>query len=174
MKSTRVALVALVGLGLSVGAIAGEGLSRAEYEKQFTMVSGDVGQRADVDKCLAAWGDDAPFAADTTFRVMSSSVRVAGFGKEPTDDVVSTDPVLIYIEPNVNVAGGTTYRLLNPNGWYCFNSSVSVLGTTTYEVACSAHMADASSGTEVLGENTGDKGGVTVGASSQVNRVGCE
>ncbi|MBX2994218.1 MAG: hypothetical protein KF681_05340 [Bdellovibrionaceae bacterium] len=134
--------------------------ARADYQKTL-------------DECIAAW-KDAPFkkghAADKT---ISPGVKVFGIGKSNTDDNDSTSsPKLVLVRPAVNVLGKSTIRLMNPNGWYCFKSNVSVLGKISLEVHCKAHFASAVEGAEVLAADD-TQNGVTVLGSLRVTRVGC-
>jgi hypothetical protein len=79
----------------------------------------------------------------------------------------------VLVNPGVNVMGGTTLELLNPNGWYCFKSNVNVMGSLRIKAACKAHLASAHDGTTVLGSNSDNKS-VTVMGKTQVELVGCE
>ncbi len=125
--------------------------------------------------CLKAWGKH-PFGARPTYKTLSTSVKVFGIGSNTADTEATSSPVLVLINPGVNVMGGSTIELLNPNGWYCFRSNVNVMGGMTIRAHCKAHLASSSeggSGTTVMGNNK-DQKGVTVMGSTQVERVGCE
>lgn len=126
-----------------------------------------------VSKCLAAWGEH-PFGKNPKFKTLSTSVRVFGIGSEPVDDAVTEKPALILINPAVNVMGGTTYELLNPNGWYCFRATVNVMGGLTVKAHCKAHLASSNSGATVMGSNNSANKGVTVMGSTKVQLVGCD
>lgn len=126
-----------------------------------------------VSKCLAAWGEH-PFGAHPKFKTLSTSVRVFGVGSEPVDDEVTKSPALILVNPAVNVMGGTTYGLLNPNGWYCFRATVNVMGGLTVKAHCKAHLASSNSGATVMGSNSSGNKGVTVMGSTKVRLVGCD
>ncbi len=124
--------------------------------------------------CLASWGD-TPFSADERprYRVLSSSVKVLGVGADVVDDEVTTEPVLVLIKPAVNVLGKANFRLLNPNGWYCFQSAVTVLAKSVITAECRAHLASSVDGVSVAGANKGTDG-VTVLGTATVKRVGCD
>jgi hypothetical protein len=122
--------------------------------------------------CLKSWGTH-PFGNDPKYKTMSTSVKVFGIGKDTVDADVTAAPALVMINPGVNVMGGTTVSLLNPNGWYCFRSNVNVMGGLTIKAHCDAHLASATEGATVLGSNSEQKG-VTVMGSSKVERVGCK
>lgn len=125
--------------------------------------------------CLKTWGKH-PFGAHPTYKTLSTSVKVFGIGSNTADTVTTNSPALVLINPGVNVMGGSTIDLLNPNGWYCFRSNVNVMGGMTIRAHCKAHLASSSeggSGTTVMGNNK-DQKGVTVMGSTQVERVGCD
>ncbi len=122
--------------------------------------------------CLRAWGNH-PFGTNPPFRTLATSVKVFGIGGNPSDTVHTNAPALILVNPGVNVMGGTTLELLNPNGWYCFRSNVNVMGSLRIRAACKAHLASANDGVTVLSSNP-DQRSVAVLGSTQVELVGCE
>lgn len=122
--------------------------------------------------CLKAWGDH-PFADVHPYRKYSSIVNVFGIG-ENTDDLGPTrKPSLILVDTGVNVLGGTTIRLMNPNGWYCLRSNINVMGKVTIKAHCKAHIASASEGLTILGEDQHNKS-TTVMGLTRVELFGCE
>jgi hypothetical protein len=121
--------------------------------------------------CLKAWGQN-PFGNNPSYKTLATSVKVFGIGDDPADTEVTSSPSLVMVNPGVNVMGGTTIELLNPNGWYCLRSNVNVMGGLTIKVHCKAHLASASEGVTVLGSNS-DKDSVTVMGSTHVESVGC-
>ena len=140
---------------------------------------GNAAQAQEVDgsiaACLKAWGKH-PFGSSPTYKTLSTSVKVFGIGSNTADTESTSSPTLVLINPGVNVMGGSTIELLNPNGWYCLRSNVNVMGGMTIRAHCKAHLASSSeggSGTTVMGNNN-DQKGVTVMGSTQVERVGCE
>ncbi|MEP6823189.1 MAG: hypothetical protein ABI919_00110 [Ramlibacter sp.] len=128
-----------------------------------------------LDSCIASWGKNAPFKkgarADS---LLSTGVKVFGLGKgQSGGDPVTPKPALIYVQPAVNVMGATTIRLVNPRGWYCFRSNVSVAGNINIEAHCDAHIAHTrDDGTAVGAVDTTNKGVVVFGAL-RVTRFGC-
>jgi hypothetical protein len=122
-------------------------------------------------RCLKAWGQN-PFGNNPIYKTVNSSVKVFGIGYSPDDTEVTSSPTLIMVNPGVNVMGGTTIKLLNPNGWYCLRSNVNVMGGLTIKVHCKAHLASASEGVTVLGSNSAQDS-VTVMGSTRVESVGC-
>jgi hypothetical protein len=122
--------------------------------------------------CLRAWGNH-PFGSNPSFRTLATSVKVFGIGGNPSDTVHTEAPALVLVNPGVNVMGGTTLELLNPNGWYCFRSNVNVMGSLRIRAACKAHLASANDGVTVLSSNP-DQKSVAVLGSTQVELVGCE
>jgi hypothetical protein len=125
-----------------------------------------------VGACLKAWGTH-PFGKSPHYKSMQTSVKVFGIGKGASDTEVTSAPTLILVNPGVNVMGGSTVELLNPNGWYCLRTNVNVMGGVNIRAHCNAHLASSSDGATVLGENTENKG-VTVMGSTKVERVGCK
>jgi hypothetical protein len=69
--------------------------------------------------------------------------------------------------------GGSTFELLNPNGWYCLRTNVNVMGGLTIKVHCKAHLASATEGVTVLGSSS-DKKSITVMGSTKIEQVGCK
>ena len=121
--------------------------------------------------CLKAWGKH-PFGPNPKFKTMATSVKVFGIGQNPADTERTGSPSLVLVNTGVNVMGGTTMELLNPNGWYCFRSNVNVMGSLNIRADCKAHLASARDGTTVLGSNSDNKS-VTVLGSTRVERIGC-
>ena len=133
--------------------------------------------RADEDEgylrlCLKAWGQH-PFKDATRYRKYSSVVNVFGIGQN-TDDLAPTrEPELVFIDSALNLMGGTTIRLMNPNGWYCFRSNTNVMGKVTIRAHCKAHIASAEDGLTFLGEDQHNKS-TTVMGLTHVDLLGCD
>jgi hypothetical protein len=102
--------------------------------------------------CLKAWGDH-PFGKDPQFKTLGTSVKLFGIGTEPADTAPTNAPSLVLINPSFNVAGGSTIELLNPNGWYCLRTTVSIMGRVSIRAHCKAQLASTSSGSTALGNN---------------------
>ncbi len=121
--------------------------------------------------CMKAWGDH-PFTDTPPLRVIAGSVRVFGSGPSIVDREATDFPVLVVVEPGVNVLGGSELELLNPNGWYCLRAAVNVMGGMDIRLQCNARLASAITGTAVMsGENAAN--GVSVMGAITVRRVGC-
>ena len=121
--------------------------------------------------CLKAWGTH-PFGKNPSFKTLQTSVKVFGLGSNTGDTERTNSPTLILINPGVNVMGGTTIELLNPNGWYCLRTAVNVMGGLNIRAHCKAHLASSSGGVGVMSNNPENKG-VTVMGSTNVERVDC-
>lgn len=121
--------------------------------------------------CLKGWGKH-PFGNHPTYKTLATSVKIFGIGNDPSDSEVTSSPSLVLVNPGVNVMGGATINLLNPNGWYCFRTNVNVMGGLTIKAHCKAHLASATEGTTVMGSDSSQKS-VTVMGSTQVETVGC-
>ena len=103
--------------------------------------------------CLKAWGSH-PFGTTPQFKTLETSVKVLGIGTETGDKEPTSTPSLVLINPSFNVMGGSTIELLNPNGWYCLRTIVSIVGSVNLRAHCKAHLASTSAGTTVLGNNS--------------------
>ena len=121
--------------------------------------------------CLKAWGKH-PFSRNPQYKTLQTSVKVFGIGKGTSDSEITSSPALVLINPGVNVMGGSTIELLNPNGWYCLKATVNVMGGMNIRAHCKAHLASASDGTTVMG-NSNENKGVTVMGATHVERVDC-
>lgn len=102
--------------------------------------------------CLNAWGDH-PFGKNPQFKTVDTSVTVLGIGRMPADTEPTTSPSLVLIYPTVNVLGGSTIELMNPNGWYCMRTTVSIIGGVHIRAHCKAHLAATSAGITAVGNN---------------------
>ncbi len=100
--------------------------------------------------CLKAWGDH-PFGKTPQFKTLGTSVKVFGIGSNTADTAATDAPALVLVEPEFNLMGASTVDLLNPNGWYCLRTTVSILGTVKIRAHCKAQLASTSSGSTVLG-----------------------
>jgi hypothetical protein len=124
-----------------------------------------------VRRCLAAWKDHPFDAQSPKFRVIEPKVGVFGIGGDIKDDVATPAPELVYIRPAVSVMSKSDIDLLNPNGWYCIEKSVSVMAKIAIRLQCKAHLATTEEGVSVMGG--GDRGVIVMGAT-RVEKVGCE
>ena len=115
--------------------------------------------------CLKAWGKH-PFGNNPEYKTLATSVKVFGIGQNPTDSELTNSPSLVLVNPGVNVMGGTTIELLNPNGWYCFRSNVNVMGSLRIRAHCKAHLASATEGVTVLGSNSDIKSITVMGVNA--------
>ena len=124
--------------------------------------------------CLGTWPDN-PFRGDEQprYKVLHGSVSVLGIGGEVVDNETTSEPQLVLVKPSVNVLTKGQFHLMNPNGWYCFESAVTVLAKSEITAACGAHIASSIDGVTVAGDNKGTDG-VTVFGKAVVKRVGCE
>jgi len=102
--------------------------------------------------CLKAWGDH-PFGDKPQFKTVPMSVKVFGLGSQAADTEKTGAPVLVLVEPSVNLAGSSTIELMNPNGWYCMRTTISVLGNVNVRAHCKAHLAATSAGSTAVGNN---------------------
>lgn len=125
-----------------------------------------------ISSCLKAWGKH-PFGKNPQYKTLSTLVKVFGIGPDTADTEPTNEPALVLVNPSINVAGGSAVQVLNPNGWYCFRTTVSVMGGLTIKAHCKSHLATTSGDVLATGSGSGDKG-VTVMGSTQVERVGCD
>jgi hypothetical protein len=99
--------------------------------------------------CLKAWGDH-PFGKTPQFKTLETSVKVFGIGRETGDTEPTSSPSLVLINPSFNMMGGSTIELLNPNGWYCLRTTVSIMGRVSIRAHCKAHLVSTSAGATAL------------------------
>jgi hypothetical protein len=123
--------------------------------------------------CLKTWGNH-PFGSKPQFKTLETSVTVFGIGRRAGDTAPTSSPALVLINPIFNVMGASTIELLNPNGWYCLRTTVSVLGGVNIRAHCKAQLAANSDGQTVRGNNTENRGiknlGVTVIGAVSIER----
>jgi hypothetical protein len=103
--------------------------------------------------CLKVWGDH-PFGKNPHFKTLDTSVKVFGIGTSTGDTGATSSPSLVLINPTYNLMGGSTIDLMNPNGWYCLRTTVSILGEVSIRAHCKAQLAAASDGKALRGNNT--------------------
>lgn len=127
---------------------------------------------AAMENCLKAWGTH-PFGANPKYRTLPVSVKVFGIGNPTIDSVATGAPELVLIKPGVNVMGGSTVELKNPNGWYCFVTNVNVMGKMKIKAHCSAHLAQSHDGVTAMGEDANNKS-VTVMGKTEIKLEGCK
>lgn len=106
--------------------------------------------------CLKAWGDN-PFGKSPKFKTIGTSLRVFGIGSEPNDTEPTSSNSLVLINPSVNLLGGSTIELLNPNGWYCMRTTISIVGRVRIRANCKAHLAATSAGVTVVANKDKDR-----------------
>lgn len=160
MQITRTYKHWLIGLLLGASAFVSASAVAAE--------EGD----SPVNSCLKAWGKH-PFGKNPQYKTLSTAVKVFGIGRDTADTESTQGPALVLVNPGVNVAGGSVVQVLNPNGWYCFRTTVNVMGGLTIKAHCKTRLAT-TSGDVLAAGNTNDGKGVTVMGSTQVERVGCD
>ena len=162
MKATTILLFANLFWMSNVSA----DLNRGQYSKRYNMQSTSSPYWSNVSRCLGAWGNH-PFRnkASIRFRLMGAKVRVFGLGDNISDYTNTSYPQLIYIKPAVNVMSKTTYVLKNPNGWYCFESKVNVMGKSIIRAGCKTHIATTKGDVVVLGRDRNTKGTTVLGKS---------
>ena len=123
--------------------------------------------------CLKAWGNH-PFGRTPQFKTFDTSVQVFGIGKKTADIEPTSSPALVLINPSFNLMGGSTIELLNPNGWYCLRTMVSIIGEVSIRAHCKAQLALTTDATTVLGNNSENRGikdkSVTVMGAISVER----
>lgn len=159
-------------LAVSTLAISAGGLSKKEYASRYKLYGPSSVHWVDTQKCLSHFPEH-PFKdkKNVRFRVIEPDIKIFGLGSNVADEVATDYPQFILIRPTVNVMSKTTYRLMNPNGWYCFKSKVNVMGKTVIKAACTTHITTVKGNTTVLGKSVGGKEGTTVMGKSIVERA---
>lgn len=163
--------ITLVSLLFS-SVVKSEAMSRKQYAEMFPLENKTSANWPNVKQCLVSWGDGHPFRdyQDIRFRVIDTNVRLFGLGNTFSDHVKTSYPQIILIRPAVSVMSKTTFELMNPNGWYCFKGSVTVLGKSIIKMACDARLGSTTGNTAVLGKSQGQSG-TTVMGKTVVKRV---
>lgn len=131
--------------------------------------------QAVLDACIKSWGGKAPFKKGTpATSVIAPGVKVFGIGgKGGAGDQATDKPALVLVRPAVNVMGKSTIRLVNPKGWYCFRSNVTVAGKIQIEAPCTAQIASSKEDGTAVGAADDSNKGVAVFGALRVTRVGC-
>ena len=114
--------------------------------------------------CLKVWGNH-PFGKNPQFKTLATSVKMFGIGSNNVDTAPTSSPSLVLVNPIFNVMGTTSVDLLNPNGWYCLRTAVSLIGGVSIRAHCKAHLAATSDGITVLGNNTENRAIKDLGAT---------
>lgn len=139
----------------------------------FPILTSAVELDSSIAACLKAWGDH-PFGKTPQFKTLGASIKVFGIGGEIADTESTGSPSLVLVNPSVNLLGGSAVELLNPNGWYCMRTTISILGNVHIRAHCKAQLAATSSGSTVLGNNGENRSirdlAVTVIGSTYVER----
>ncbi len=155
-KTTRIAALLAFGLALS-----------------FPMLVSAQEVDSSIAGCLKAWGDH-PFGKNPQFKTLDTSIKVFGIGKSAGDTEPTSSPALVLINPIVNVMGGSTIELLNPNGWYCLRTTVTLVGGVNIRAHCKARLAATSDGKAMLADKSENRGiknlNVTVMGSVSIER----
>lgn len=148
-------------------------LDAKAYGERFSLLSPAGDDLTAVEACLRSWPGN-PFGTPESrkVRVIESAVRIMGMGsQEVTDTTATAYPQLVLLRPSVSVMTKTTWKLQNPNGWYCFDNAVAVMAKGVVELGCGARLADAQAPV-VVGGST-ERGGVTVLGSMPVQHNAC-
>ncbi len=123
--------------------------------------------------CLKAWGDH-PFGKKPQFKTLGPSVKVFGIGTNVGDTAPTSTPILVLVNPIFNVMGESTIELLNPNGWYCLRTTVSLVGRVNIRANCKAQLAETSDGNTMLANSSENRAmkdlNVTVVGSGSIER----
>jgi hypothetical protein len=122
-----------------------------------TMTSGAVGVNFSPDvtdtetmkKCLNQWTIH-PFATVTKANSKSIGIGVAvgPFQIGGVNDLSpSPEPQLVVVNATLNLGGKATYKMLNPNGWYCLKLNFSLsdeknIADTTWRLECNAKLSE--------------------------------
>jgi len=136
-----------------------------------TVLAESDAYRPGVQRCLANWKNHPFDAQSPEYRVIEPKVGVFGIGGDIHDNKATDRPELVYIRPAVSVMSKSDIDLMNPNGWYCLEKSVSVMAKIQIHLHCDAHLASTEEGVTVMGG--GDRGVHVMGAT-HVDKVGCK
>jgi hypothetical protein len=173
MKNLFALFIVLFTFNASINlSVAAEGLKKKDYYDIYSMQGTSSANWPAVKACLANWGHH-PFKdiKSVKFRVIKTSVSVFGIGGTAISDKVKTGyPQLVLIRPAVSVMSKSVYDLLNPNGWYCFDGQVNVMGKAIINIACKTQIGSSKDTVTVMGKSEGESG-TTVMGKTVINRT---
>jgi hypothetical protein len=121
-----------------------------------------------IKRCLRKWKDNPFGASVTNYKKISAAITVGGFGNAINDTERTSEPWLILVDAGVNVLGAPTYKLLNPNGWYCMKVNVNVMTALTVDLHCNARLVDSRVNVNVGSTQSGGTSAVGVHVLSSV------
>jgi hypothetical protein len=192
MQNTYRAMLSLFGALLLVSscsdsAFSGEGTragalidqsdkesNRARFSNQNVMIEGDYLNEDDlaINKCLEKFGNH-PFDRNqvTNYRKIHAAISVLGVGTSINDTRATDSPELVLISASINILGSQTYKLLNPNAYYCLKVNVNVKAKTIIELACQAKLADNKVNVNALSNTSPPTAKVDVNVLSDVEVV---
>ena len=135
---------------------------------------GADGDQVALRECLSKWASHPfPKDGDLTFKKIGANVKVMGIGDDVADTAKTDQPELVLVKPSVSVMTKATYRLMNPNGWYCMKAKVSVMAKSVIEVDCSAHLAATNEGITIAASNESSKEIAVLGKAT-VQKKNCK
>lgn len=169
----RLLIGALICISSAPESFADE-LNQQQYADKFVLYNMRSEYGKDVKACLKSWGNEHPFKdkAHLQFRVIDDNVKVFGMGDNVNDDTATSYPQMILVRPAVNVMGKMVYKLVNPNGWYCMDSNVNVMGKSEIKLACKAKLTSTHGSVTILGKGSAtEKSGTTVMGKTEIKRL---
>lgn len=137
-----------------------------------TICYADAANDIKVKNCLQKWGTH-PFNQDLPkYRVLESSTTVLGIGSGGVDDHSSTkEPDLVLVKSAPGFLSNIKHRLMNPNGWYCVDSAVNIMGNKSTEIDCRANFAQSQSSFVFKGDGNEN---LQVSDSGQLDLINCK
>ena len=73
-------------------------------------------------------------------RIIAPTINILNSSGSLSDEVPTDQPELVIISSSLNVFGNSTFKLLNPNAWYCLAANVSIHGVTNIDIHRDAHF----------------------------------
>lgn len=115
----------------------------------FTLALPQAATATEIDSsiaaCLKTWGDH-PFGDNPQYKTLGPSFTVFGIGGGASDTEATSSPSLVLIQPSYNLMGVSNIELMNPKGWYCMRTAVSIVGNVNLRAHCKAQLAGNSDG----------------------------
>ncbi|MBF0443353.1 MAG: hypothetical protein HQK54_15710 [Oligoflexales bacterium] len=97
---------------------------------------------AAVKDCIESWGPTNPFynVSSMSFRILTPMRTMPDQPLTINDTYQSSTPELVLVRPGT-ASGPVVHRLMNPNGWYCVDTTSGGIANATFAVSPSAKIS---------------------------------
>lgn len=122
-------------------------------------------EKATLEKCLAKFPDNPFQGKIKNFKRIKSIQSIGGMGTAISDSVKTAEPFLVLVKSVNSIGSSLEFKLLNPNGYYCIESSNSIGSNIDVELSCSARLADENQTVSAIGSSSN---GAIANSSNQI------